>query len=245
MSVSQYKDFLKCEKSAMAKINGDYVEEKTTALLVGSYVDAYVEGTLDKFKEENPEIFNSRTGELKSDYKGANKMIKKFTNDEFFMSFLQGEKQKIFTAEFFNCKWKSKIDILSDDKIVDFKTTKNFERVYGVSFIEHWGYDKQLAIYQELVRLSTGKRLPVYIAAITKEKEPDLAIINIPQIRLNECLEEIEKDMIRINAVKNGEIKPYDCGVCNYCKKTKKLDKVIDYTMVGFDNNYIKEMELV
>ena len=41
----------------MAKLRGEYQEEKTTALLVGSYVDSYFEGTLDKFKLENPEIF--------------------------------------------------------------------------------------------------------------------------------------------------------------------------------------------
>ena len=33
MSVSQYKDFLKCEAMAMAKINGEYQQEYTAALL--------------------------------------------------------------------------------------------------------------------------------------------------------------------------------------------------------------------
>lgn len=50
MSVSQFKDFsgtygqVGCEARAMAKLRGEYQEEKTTALLVGSYVDSYFEG---------------------------------------------------------------------------------------------------------------------------------------------------------------------------------------------------------
>ena len=43
MSVSQYKQFCKCEAAAMAQIMGEWEFPKTTALLVGSYVDAWVE----------------------------------------------------------------------------------------------------------------------------------------------------------------------------------------------------------
>ena len=58
MSVSQFKRFSECQAAALAEIKGEYEQEKTTALLVGSYIDAYFEGTLDQFKEENPEVFN-------------------------------------------------------------------------------------------------------------------------------------------------------------------------------------------
>ena len=63
MSVSQFKAFEKCEAAALAEIMGDYEREKTTPLLVGSYVDAYFEGKLDLFKENNPQLFK-RNGEL-------------------------------------------------------------------------------------------------------------------------------------------------------------------------------------
>ena len=55
MSVSKYKDFvgaygrLGCEYCAMEKLSGEWIEEKTTAMMVGSYVDAYFEGSLDRF----------------------------------------------------------------------------------------------------------------------------------------------------------------------------------------------------
>ena len=60
MSVSQWKAFYKCPASALAEIKGKYKREKTTALLVGSYVDSYFEGTLPKFIKQNPEVFNLR-----------------------------------------------------------------------------------------------------------------------------------------------------------------------------------------
>ena len=44
MSVSQYKAFKKCEAAALSEINGEYQKPKTTALLIGSFVDSYFAG---------------------------------------------------------------------------------------------------------------------------------------------------------------------------------------------------------
>ena len=44
MSASQFKSFRKCQACALAELRGEYVQPKTTALLVGSYVDAAFEG---------------------------------------------------------------------------------------------------------------------------------------------------------------------------------------------------------
>ena len=50
VSVSQYKEVngttgkMGCEAYAMAKLRGEVEEVTTTALMVGSYVDAYFEG---------------------------------------------------------------------------------------------------------------------------------------------------------------------------------------------------------
>ena len=52
MSVSQFKDFngtygrVACEEAALAKLKGEYAQASSTALMVGSYVDRYFEGTL-------------------------------------------------------------------------------------------------------------------------------------------------------------------------------------------------------
>jgi hypothetical protein len=45
MSVSQYKEFNKCEACAMAQIKGIYEKPKTSALFLGSFVDELLTGT--------------------------------------------------------------------------------------------------------------------------------------------------------------------------------------------------------
>lgn len=70
MSVSQFKSFCTCPAATMAELTGEYERETTTALLVGSYVDAHFEGTLDLFKGQHPELF-TKGGGLKSEYRKA------------------------------------------------------------------------------------------------------------------------------------------------------------------------------
>lgn len=246
MSVHQYLDFVGhmgirgCESRAMATLAGEYERPTTDAMLIGSYVDSWFEGTLDAFKKEHPEIFTQK-GELKAGFKKAEKMIERCTKDEFFMQFMSGEKQKIFTAELFGCEWKCKLDSYIKGKcIVDLKTSSNLHeswRVadYGnVSFVDYWGYILQLAVYQKIVEINTGEKLPCFIAAVTKEDEPEIAIIGIDQQSLDHALNEIQMNMPSVLAVKNGDSEPIRCERCNYCKSTKKLDKVIHYNDLIF-----------
>ena len=52
MSYSQFKQFETCEAAALAVLNGETKQQPpTTALLVGSYVDAFFDGTLDEIYE--------------------------------------------------------------------------------------------------------------------------------------------------------------------------------------------------
>ena len=44
-SVSQYKDFMRCEAAALARIRGEYNPPPTRPMLVGSFVDSYFEGS--------------------------------------------------------------------------------------------------------------------------------------------------------------------------------------------------------
>lgn len=61
MSVSQFKNFQKCEAMALAELKGEYVRPKSKALLLGSFVDEMLTGTKKsriKFIVENrSEIF--------------------------------------------------------------------------------------------------------------------------------------------------------------------------------------------
>jgi len=233
MSASQFKSFMECESKALAEINGDYQRETTTALLVGSYVDSWFEGTLDKFKENHSEIF-LKSGGLKADYVQADEIIKRVSADEQFMKYMSGEKQVIFTGNIAGVPFKGKLDSYHAEKcIVDLKTVRDFEPIWKnnrkMSFVEAWGYDIQGAIYQELVYQATGQKLPFVICAVTKEKVPDIAIISIPQKRLDFCLEIVKSKAPRYQEIKSGTLIPERCEKCSYCRMTKKLDGVIDY----------------
>lgn len=227
---SQLKAFLKCEAAALAEASGNYEREHTTALLVGSYVDAHFEGTLDIFKAHHPELFK-RDGTLKADYSKAEYIISRIEQDEFFMSFMDGEKQKIMTGEISGVPVKIKIDSYFPDKIVDLKIMKDFSPVYRpeegkLTFIEAWGYDLQGALYQEIVRQNTGEKLPFFIAAATKENEPDLGVFEIPQELLDFELDKAKEVLPRIDAIKRGLIEPERCERCEYCRATKVLRRV-------------------
>ena len=56
MSVSQFKAFEKCQNAALAEVRGKYKRETSVAMQVGSFVDAYFEGTLEQFVKSNPDI---------------------------------------------------------------------------------------------------------------------------------------------------------------------------------------------
>lgn len=239
MSVHQFLDFVGylgirgCEERALATLDGTYVPETTKPMLIGSYVDSYFEGSLDAFKEEHPEIFTQK-GELKADYKRAEKMIQRCEQDDFFMKMMSGKKQEIMTAYLFGCEWKIKMDsYIENVAIVDLKTSADIHKSWNVadygyvSFLEYFGYTIQLAVYQKVVEINTGKKLPCYIAVVTKEDEPEIEVINIDQTTLNHALNYVEMNMPSVLMVKNKEVEPTRCCKCDYCKRTKKLTGAI------------------
>ncbi len=214
-SVSQYKDFMKCEAMAVAKIRGEYQQPMTKALLVGSFVDSYFEGTLPEFMRENPELF-TRKNELRSEFRKANEIIGRVKTDPLFMQFMGGEKQKILVFEMFGASWKMKMDsYLEGVCIADLKVVANFKN------LPLWRYDLQGAVYQAGVEAQTGKRLPFYLAVATKERVTDLDIFQIPQSTLDAALVEIAEQMGHYIAVKQGIVEPEYCGQCDYCKSVK------------------------
>lgn len=231
MGSSQYKGFVECEAMQLAKLKGEYIEEKSVSLLVGSYVDAYFEGTLDKFMNDNPEIFTKSLA-LKSEYKQAEYIIARLERDQMYMRYMSGEKQVIMTGEIDGVWFKIRMDSYHPGKaIVDQKIMKDFAGVWKdglrLPFVEAWGYDKQASIYVTV----EGNNLPFFIAGGTKEKpEPDLAIISIPPDRISYCLGEIKKNVHRYAGIKKGLIKPTRCEKCAYCRSTKVLTEIIDYT---------------
>lgn len=239
MSVSGYKDFagtygkMPCEFYGMEKLNGRWEDEKSTALLVGSYVDSYFEGSLEQFKKDNPEIFTQK-GELKANFKQAKEIIARIERDEYFMKYMSGQKQVIMTGELFGAKWKIKMDsYIPGVAIVDLKVMASITDLKWVKdigyldFVRYWGYDIQGAVYQEIVRQNTGEKLPFFIAGATKQTEPDIRIIHVTDNYLQEALHMVEMNMPRILRVKNGEVEPDRCELCDCCRHNRVLKKPI------------------
>ena len=217
MSVSQFKDFngtygrVACEEAALAKLKGEYTQGSSTALMVGSYVDRYFEGTLD-----------------------ADALIQRAERDELFMKYMSGEKQVIMTADLYGTPWKIKMDsYIPGVAIVDLKVMASLTKLEWVrdigylDFVRYWGYDIQGAIYQEVVYQNTGKRLPFYIAGISKESTPNIEIIHVQDNYLREARNIVQANINHVLAVKRGEIEPLRCHCCDYCRETKVLKRPI------------------
>lgn len=230
LSVSQVKSFMKCEASALAEIKGEYIRERTTSLLVGSYVDSHFSHSLDLFKAQNPEIFTQK-GTLRAEYKKAEEIIARIERDEMMMKYLSGATQVVKTGKIDGYPFKILIDSYHEGKaIVDQKIMRDMQPIWkdGVklSFVEAWQYDLQMAVYQVI----EGNQLPTFLAVATKEEELDIAIISIPQERLDWCLGQVVIALPRIVEVKEGKAEPIRCEKCNYCKSTKVLTEILDYS---------------
>lgn len=233
MSVSQYKLFMKCEKQALAKIKGEYKQLESDAFLLGKYVHSWSEGTLEKFKGDNPSLYSSQgktKGQLKSTFKVAETMVKALEKDNVCMKFLEGQKEVIIQGELFGVKWRGMVDVLNLEKgfFSDLKTTQAIHKKYGgLTFIEQYGYIEQMAIYRELIKQQFNLDLVPYIVAIEKNDNPLKAVIRVDDYYTEPKLEEIEYNIERIKGIKEGSIAPLGCGECDYCRKISKVTQIL------------------
>ena len=112
------------------------------------------------------------------------------------------------------------VDLKVMASITDLKWVKD---IGYLDFVRYWGYDIQGAIYQKIVELNTGKKLPFFIAAVTKENEPDIRIIQITQNYLDEALSVVSANINRVLMVKNGDREPDKCELCDCCRHNRVL----------------------
>jgi hypothetical protein len=252
MSASQFKSFRRCEAAAMAELRGEWGKKDTTALRVGSYVDAYFSGELEQFKADHPEMYK-KDGTLKADFAHAQKVAERIERDDLARMLLSGRHQTIKTGKIAGVWFKTKSDSLLTARqveaickkfpqvrvlvpfggglLVDLKYVKDFEDIWDeelrerVNFIEFWGYDTQGAVYQAIDK----RMLPFVILGATKETEPDIEAMYIPDEDLAFALSEVEALSPRYDAIKRGEIEPVGCGTCAYCRSVKRLTGIKNY----------------
>lgn len=270
MSCSQYQDFLSCEARALAKLQGRYIPEPSEALIVGNYFHTAMESEeahIAFINEHFSDIFKTKvdkhSGELipvgmYAPYVKADEMIAVCYSDPLIKSLIDmpGENEVIMTGELFGVPWKIRLDKYMPDKrlIVDWKTTADINKteynpILGEreSFVEALGYMMRAAVYTEIEKQYTGKDTDAnfVIVAISKQDPPDKAalLLNHRQ-RYDWELEQIEKNMMNIRRIKSGELKPRRCGMCDYCRKTKVLKKIIPYYVLNPKFREEREEEL-
>lgn len=213
-SASQVKAMLRCPAAALAD-----ERPASTALLVGSYVDAAFEGKLDAFRAEHPEMLK-KDGTLKADFVKAEEMIARAGGDALFTEYMKGRKQVVRTGRIGGLPFKIKMDVYrKGERIVDLKTVRDMRP----GFADEWEWPLQMAIYQTV----EGNRLPCFLAVITKEDPPDIEVIEIPQRTLDAERERLLEMLPRLDAYKRGILPAPRCGHCAYCRRTKKLTEPV------------------
>jgi hypothetical protein len=249
MSVSQFKSFVPefggCEAKAMAELNGTYERKMTDALLVGSYVDAWCEGTLENFKVQHVnDIYDSRALKkneyiLLKKFQEADEIIEIIKRDKILMLALTGEKQKIFTANFMGIPWKIKMDVYNPEAgyFTDMKIMAGFyDRFYnkelGIweNFIEHYHYNLQMYVYASIEKVVTGRKnyLEPYIGAISKETPCDKEVFKGFVSDFDSLQWVLDEKLPRVLDVKNGKEEPKACLRCDYCRSVKTAN-IVDY----------------
>ena len=241
MGYSQFKDFEKCPVMALAKINGEYEEPTTDALLFGSWVDAHFSGEEQEFIEKNKDkLYSPKTGKLYSAFNGVQKVIdfiENYTNedgDKVLLRYWQGQNQVIMTGVIAGVPVKIKIDSYFPGKaIVDGKVMKDLEKVWieykghniKVNYIEAYDYPMEGALYQEVEKQFTnsGVQLPFILNVVTKEDVPNAELVRIDQFLLDERLDYFKEKAPKYQRMKMGLEKPIGCGKCAVCIAKKQI----------------------
>lgn len=270
-SCSQYQSFCECEAKAMAKIEGRWQDEPTEALLVGNYFHTYFEGpeAHEQYCAEHFDaIYKTKTTKAegtviigkKAPFAKADEMIATAENDELIRSLIdmEGENEVIMTGELFGVPWRVRLDKYVSGPgrmILDWKTCASISELRWsgadrekVSFIRANGYMMRAAVYAEIEKQSAkAKSDPAFlIVAISKQDPPDKGIYMLNHRQAWDYeLEQIKERLPAFQRIKQGHVVPKRCGMCDYCRATKKLFAVQPYYILDPEFREAREDEYI
>jgi len=249
MSVSSFKNFLKCEASELARIKGEYVRPSNTAFLEGNFLHSWAESpeAHSKFIEENKDdLFKTKGSGMYANFqKIEDNVIPRLEADKDFMKVLQGEKEKILRAKYLGVEWKARMDVYNPQKgyFVDLKFINNpFNKHFNVekevyqNFVEFYGYDFQMVTYAQIEKAKTKRKEPLkpYILVVSKDDIPYTMLIGDLLDYQDDIIEDTKPKLERVLAVKEGIVEPRRCGRCEYCKSSGKLE-AYSYKFIPID----------
>ncbi|WP_164914423.1 PD-(D/E)XK nuclease-like domain-containing protein [Aminipila luticellarii] len=255
LSCSQYDAFMECEAKALASLQGRFQRKESEAFLVGNYFHTHFEGeeAHQQFCQEHfGDIYKTKTTKARglevvgkyAPFELADKMIATAEKDPAIKRLIDmpGENEKIITGKLFGVyPWKIRLDKYIPDTrmIIDWKTVANIWETawnpeYGkrVTFVENYGYLMRAAVYMEIEKQFTGKNVDPYfiLVCLSKQDPPDKEIVCLNhRQRLDLELDKLYERIGHIQRIKSGEIKPKRCGVCDYCRGTKRITGAIEY----------------
>lgn len=254
MSCSQYQGWCECEAKQMAKLRGRWKDEEKEAFLVGNYFHTHFEGpeAHEQFCRENfDSIFKTKTTKAAGTvvtgkyaaFEQADKMIAVAENDPLIKSLVDmpGENEMIMTGKLFGIPWRIRVDKYVPDGrlVIDYKTVANINELRWsdamhekVTFIDVYGYMMRAAVYSEIEKQYAGAKTDPHfiIIAISKQDYPDKDVLELNhRERYDYELEQIKERIVHIQRVKDGHEKPTRCGMCDYCRATKRLFSIRPY----------------
>ncbi len=133
-----------------------------------------------KYKEWYASVDKSKIIVSQNDFDIANKMIdnlskkKSFTDFYFYECGLEKEKEIYFKKDGHDCK--AKLDIVSDEFIIDIKTTNNIDAKSFFNSIITYDYHTQMAWY-----LEASGNINKYIVAMEKSEPYDSIVYYMPR----------------------------------------------------------------
>ena len=166
MSVSQFKAFEKCQAAALAEINGEFEREKSTALLVGSYVDAYFEGTLEQFKKDFPEVFVISIKERSDTIANIQKIAPEFITKNSTWKPKALAKAKVLYPQLFDITYSLKAEYIQAEAII-----KRIEK--DKLFMHHLSGEKQVIMTGEIC----GVPVKIKVDSLHPDMIDDLKIV--------------------------------------------------------------------
>lgn len=215
-SVSQIKDFIKCEASFFHYLNLNNKKSFNENLAVSKFFDILMQKDneeLNNFEKElleKGESIRLKNGNLKTKYQTAQdtfERIQKDPNLEYLKNlFDYNEKQKIFTGVVGGLNFKGMLDVFVDDKssleylksesqcaIVDLKYVSENSFYdpdeYFVKITRDYDYYLQLAVYQYLVFANIGVIPDCYLYYITKGEKPLFKPLKLDNVELKKRLD--------------------------------------------------------
>lgn len=256
MSCSQFQSFQSCEASTMARLRGEWEPDgNSDALFQGQYFHSYFEGVeaFTKFCDAGfDKIFKTKTTKSRgvevvgkyAPFERLDQMIDAVLADPFMQSMMQlpGNVEQFMVGEIGGIPWRMKMDKYCPNKhlIIDWKTSANLWELYynpeskeRQSFIEEYGYMMRAAVYGEIERQNVGAdTFPTFIIlAVSKQDPPDKGAFCLnDDARWAYELEKVKAAIPRIQQLKEGHLAPRRCGHCEYCRATKKINRVLMYT---------------